>query len=121
MMKISVTLALAVIASINAEVAMASCFIPVGYRTNIADATMWARDACYKKNGMFTGGFAPGQTKWMCPKSKNTKWGTKFEVQNQNPSQSFDLGDDDCYNSLLSEIRNCQWGGQSSYAGWRFK
>jgi hypothetical protein len=120
-MKISVSVALAVIASINAEVAMARCFV-WGYSGDKEEAKGWIRDACYKQNGMFTGGFAPGQTKWMCPKSKYTNLGkTKFEVQNQNTKQSFDLGDDDCYNSLRSEIEKCQWGGESSYAGWRFR
>jgi hypothetical protein len=68
---------------------------------------------------MSTGGYSPGQTKWMCPKSKYTNLGnTKFEVQNQNTKQSFDLGDD-CYNGLVSEIEKCKWGGELSYAGRR--
>ena len=71
---------------------------------------------------MFTGNFASGQTKSMCPKSKFDRYSTtKFEVQNQNNGQGFDLGDDDCVKRLYSEIDSCNWGGESSYSGWRFR
>jgi hypothetical protein len=59
----------------------------------------------------------------MCPKSKYDfdHPNTLFQVQNQNPNESFDLNDDDCYNSLLSEIEKCTVGGESAYSGWRFR
>jgi hypothetical protein len=120
-MKISSTVALAVIASINAEVAMASCF-SWGWALDNNEAKGWVNDACRSNGGMFTGNFAPGQTKSMCPSSRfqgNLK--TKFEVQNQNTNQGFDLGDDDCVKRLNSEIENCKWGGESTYSGWRFR
>jgi len=71
---------------------------------------------------MFTGNIAPAQTKSMCPSSKypnNAK--VKFEVQNQNTNQGFDLGDDDCVKRLYSELDSCKWGGESTYSGWRFR
>lgn len=46
---------------------------------------------------------------------------TLFEVLNQNTEQGFDLNDDNCYNSILSETEKCMWNGESSYAGWRFR
>jgi hypothetical protein len=108
-MKISATVALAVIASINAEVAMAQCFAE-GWSLDNNEAKAWVNDACRSNGGMFTGNFAPGQTKSMCPSSRfsgNLK--TKFEVQNQNTNQGFDLGDDDCVKRLNSEIDSCKW------------
>jgi hypothetical protein len=69
---------------------------------------------------MFTGNFAQGQTKSMCPSSKfsgNLK--TKFEVHNQNTNQGLELGDDDCVKHLHNGIDSCNWGGESSYSGWR--
>jgi hypothetical protein len=116
-MKISATLALAAIASINAEVAMARCYA-WGWGTP-SEAKGWVDFACRGNGGMFTGNFAPGQTKSMCPKSGSL--GTLFEVQNQNTNQGFDLGDDDCIKRLYSEIDSCNWGGESSYSGWRFR
>ena len=119
-MKLSATVLLAVIAS--AEVVAARCFF-FSWEYNKEEAKGWINDACRKKNGMFTGGFAPGQTKSMCPKSKHKfdRPNTLFQVQNQNTKESFDLNDDDCYNSLLSEIEKCHGGGESSYYGWRFR
>jgi hypothetical protein len=116
-MKISATAALAVIASINAELAMARCY-KWGWGTP-TEAKGWVDFACKGNGGMFTGNFNPGQTKSMCPKSGSL--GTLFEVQNQNPNQGFDLGDDDCVKRLYSEIDSCHWGGESSYSGWRFR
>jgi hypothetical protein len=118
-MKISATIALAVISSINAEVAMARCFA-WGWGTDKAESKQWIDFACRGNGGMFTGNFAPGQTKSMCPTSKGGQ-NTKFEVENQNKNQGFDLGDDDCYKRLNSEIDSCNWGGESSYSGWRFR
>jgi hypothetical protein len=119
-MKISPTAAFAVIAC--AEVATARCFF-WGWDYNKEEAKGWINDACRAKDGMFTGGFAPGETKMMCPKSKYgyEHPNTLFQVQNQNPNESFDLNDDDCYNSLLSEIEKCWAGGESAYSGWRFR
>ena len=92
-MKISATVALAVIASINAEVAMARCFV-WGWSLDKAESKGWVEDACRAQNGMFTGNFEPGQTKAMCPSSKYSNLPkVKFEVQNQNTNQGFDLGE----------------------------
>ncbi|GAB7325757.1 hypothetical protein MBLNU13_g09710t1 [Cladosporium sp. NU13] len=90
--KISATLALAVIASINAEVAMARCY-KWGWGTP-TQAKGCVDFACRGNGGMFTGNFAPGWTKSMCPKSGSL--GTSFEVQNQNTNQGFEFGDDYC-------------------------
>jgi hypothetical protein len=120
-MKISATVALATLISINAEVASARCFA-VGWSLDKQEAKGWVDHACRANGGMFTGNFAPGQTKSMCPKSKYSNSGkTKFEVQNQNKNTGFDLGDDDCVKRLYSEIDSCSWGGESSYSGWRFR
>jgi hypothetical protein len=120
-MKISATVALAALVSINAEVASARCFA-WGWSQDNKEAKAWVDFACRGNGGMFTGNFAPGQTKSMCPKSKYSNLGTtKFEVQNQNTNTGFDLGDDDCVKRLYSEIDSCNWGGESSYSGWRFR
>jgi hypothetical protein len=120
-MKISATVAIAVIASINAEVAMARCFITGWTLQDKEQAKGWVNDACRKSGGMFTGNYAPGQTKRMCPSSSSEILGIKFEVQNQNTNQGFDLGDDDCVKRLYSEIDSCERGGESAYSGWRFR
>jgi hypothetical protein len=121
-MKISSTLVLAAMAAINAEVALAKCYAGAWSFPNKAEAREWVNHACRANGGMFTGYFAPGQTKKMCPKSQyGSKFGTNFEVQNLNNNAGFDLGDDDCYKRLVSEIDSCQYGGESSYSGWRFK
>jgi hypothetical protein len=120
-MKISATVAMAIIASINAEVALARCFA-WGWGMDKAEVKGWVDFACRGNGGMFTGYFNPGQTKTMCPSSKypnNAK--VKVEVQNQNNNAGFDLGDDDCVKRLYSEIDSCSWGGESSYSGWRFR
>jgi hypothetical protein len=120
-MKISATVALAALVSVNAEVASARCFA-WGWSQDNKEAKAWVDFACRGNGGMFTGNFAPGQTKSMCPKSKYSNLGTtKFEVQNQNTNTGFDLGDDDCVKRLYSEIDSCNWGGESSYSGWRFR
>lgn len=120
-MKISATAAFAVIAC--AEVATARCFF-FSHDYDKEEAKGWINDACRAKDGMFTGSYGPGETKMMCPKSKygfGDRSNTLFQVQNQNPNDSFDLRDDDCYNSLLSEIEKCWAGGESAYSGWRFR
>jgi len=119
-MKISATVALAVMAC--AEVAMAQCF-PFDFDYDKEEAKAWIKDACKAEGGMFTGGFTPGQVKSMSPKSKHDykRPNTLFEVENQNAEHSFDLGDEDCYNSLLSKIEECDAGGESESSGWRFR
>lgn len=120
-MKISTTLTLAGIAIFNAPGAVASCYGSGNIWLDRGEAQEWVRFACKGNGGMFTGWFAPGQTKKMCPASK---WGGQtagFEVQNLNNNQGFDLGDQDCFDRLWSEISNCLYGGTSTVAGWRFK
>ncbi|KAM0702531.1 hypothetical protein Q7P35_009960 [Cladosporium inversicolor] len=120
-MKITATLALAIIASINAELAMAKCFAG-GWGFDTAETKAWVDFACRGNGGMFTGWFSPGQTNSMCPSSKYpNQANVKFEVQNQNTNTGFDLDDDDCVKRLYSELDSCQWGGESTYSGWRFK
>lgn len=117
-MKFSATLAVAVIASINAEVATAICYGKPGWGVPAGLARDWVKFACKGQNGMFTGNYAPGQTKAMCPGPDNH---VLFEVQNQNPTQAFDLGDDDCVQRLQEVMDKCYFGGEISVAGWRFK
>ncbi|KAJ4256020.1 hypothetical protein NW762_009094 [Fusarium torreyae] len=82
----------------------------------------WALHACHRKNGMFTGWFAPGQTKAMCPQLSGVGHRkVLFEVQNLNKNTGFDLGDGDCYTRLANEIEGCSDGGSSNVAGWRFR
>lgn len=127
-MKFSIALAIVVFASLNAEVATARCFTSGIPPSRKEEARGWASDACRKNGGMFTGNYAPGQTKAMCPET--TRQGldpsryarkVKFEVQNLNKNTGFDLGDDDCYNKLVSEINSCTYGGETITAGWRFR
>ncbi|GAB7359176.1 hypothetical protein MBLNU230_g5243t1 [Neophaeotheca triangularis] len=121
-MKISSTLiALAGIASLNADGAMAKCFGSGDAWPSKVEARSWVEFACKGKGGMFTGNFAPGQTKSMCPTSKYGGKKVAFQVQNLNTKTGFDLGDGDCYNRLNSEITKCQYGGETNAAGWRFK
>jgi hypothetical protein len=121
-MKISSTLALAVIAAINAEVATARCFSWGWSFPDKAESREWVNHACRGNGGMFTGNFAPGQKKSMCPQTKYSGgMKVKFEVQNLNNNQGFDLGNDDCYNRLVSEINSCNWGGESTVSGWYFR
>jgi hypothetical protein len=120
-MKITATVVLAVI--VCAEVAAARCFF-WGRTYYKEEAKGWINDACRAKDGMFTGGCAPGETKMMCTKSNivtGSHSDTLFQVENQNTNESSDLKDDDCYNSLLSEIEKCHAGGESAYSGWRFR
>jgi hypothetical protein len=120
-MKFSASVAIAIIASINAQVATARCFA-WGWGLDKTEAKAWVDFACRGNGGMFTGNYSPGQTKSMCPHSKYSgNANVKFEVQNQNNNAGFDLGDDDCVKRLHSEIDSCSWGGESSYSGWRFK
>jgi hypothetical protein len=124
-MKFSSTLAIAALAALNAEIASARCFL-VGYGYSSKDeAKGWANDACRNNGGMFTGNYAPGQKKSMCPETKYNAQGNarkvKFEVTNLNNNQGFDLGDDDCYKRLVSEIDSCRWGGETTVAGWKFR
>ncbi|KAG5781168.1 hypothetical protein H9Q73_005192 [Fusarium xylarioides] len=68
---------------------------------------------------MFTGGFRPGQTTSMCPRSGG--YGLLFEVQNLG-NREFDLPDGDCYKHLTDEIFACSHGGESTINGeWRFR
>lgn len=71
--------------------------------------------------GMFTGQFGPLQTKSMCPRATSNNLGLRFEVQNLNTRDSFDLGNGDCYEKLTSQIFQCGKGGEITVAGWRFK
>jgi hypothetical protein len=92
------------------------------------EARGWASDACRKNGGMFTGNYAPGQTKAMCPETtrqgldpKRYARKVKFEVQNLNKNTGFDLRDDDCYDKLVSEINSCTYGGKTIIVSWRFR
>jgi len=122
-MKISATVALAALVSFNADLVSAKCFVKLfGHKLDVKESKGWVDFACKGNGGMFTGNFAPGQTKRMCPKSKYSNVGTTlFEVENQNKNAGFDLGNDDCVLRLNSEIEKCEFGGESSYSGWRFK
>lgn len=106
----------------SAEVTMAQCF-PFEFDYDKEEAKAWANDACKAEGGMFTGGFAPGQVKSMCPKFKHEykRPNTLLEVENHNAEHSYDLGDEDCYNNLLSKIEECDAGGESESSGWRFR
>lgn len=108
------------ITSLAAQGAMAGCYGSGNIWLDTSEAQEWVRHACKDNGGMFTGFYNPGQTKKMCVASK---WGGQtngFEVQNLNNNQGFDLGDNDCFDRLNSEI-NCLFGGTSTVAGWRFK
>lgn len=83
-------------------------------------ARSFVHSACYDNGGMFTGNFAPRQTKSMCPRN-GQNLGLLFEVQNLNANTGFDLGNDDCYERLNNEIFACAKGGESTVAGWRFR
>jgi len=123
-MKLSATVLLAALVSLNADLVSAKCFVKLfnAWTLNVKEAKAWVDFACRGNGGMFTGNFAPGQTKRMCPKSKYSNLGTTlFEIENQNKNAGFDLGNDDCVMRLYSEIEKCDYGGESSYSGWRFK
>lgn len=116
-MKVATIFTLVGVASLNAQVATATCNSFWGNTEwhNRENARGYVRDACYNNGGMFTGVYSPRQTKRMCPS------GHLFEIENLNGRDSFDLGNDDCYNRLISEINNCDYGGESTQSGWRFK
>ena len=122
-------LALASMASLH-QTATASCYGSGdtwprydwgGYTLGRQEALGWIDFACKGNGGMFTGSFAPGQTKRMCPTSVHNGKPAGFEVQNLNTQQAFDLGDQDCYDRLAAEINGCERGGTSTVAGWRFR
>jgi len=79
----------------------------------------WISDACNKDQGMFTGYFAPGQTKKMCPQD-NIGRGHNFEIQNLNEVEGFDLQNEHCQQGLSDLVENCNFGGENIIAGWRY-
>lgn len=86
-MKISATVALAVIAS--AELATAKCFA-VGWGMPTNTVKEWINFACTGNGGMFTGYYNPGQTKSMCPDPNDGYHAkVKIEVQNLNKNAGF--------------------------------
>ncbi|SMQ53988.1 unnamed protein product [Zymoseptoria tritici ST99CH_1A5] len=99
----------------------ATCYKSGDFWPNKEEARAFVHDACYNQGGMFTGGWAPLQTKSMCPHAKSNNLGLLFEIENQNTREGFDLKDDDCYNRLTDEIFACEHGGDSSVAGWRVR
>ena len=121
-MKTSTILAaLGGVLSFGIQSVTATCYGSGDTWPNTEEARSFVHDACYNQNGMFTGGYAPSQTKSMCPRSGPRSLGLVFEVQNLNSQTGFDLGDDDCYTRLTNEIFGCSMGGESRIAGWRFR
>ncbi len=71
------------------------------------------------KRRAFQGVYKPGETKSACVESGLGKY--NFRVQNLNRGASFDLRDADCVLRLHNVINDCERGGQSEVAGWRFR
>lgn len=112
---------LASVLALGVQTASATCYGSGDAWPNQEEARSFVQNACYNNGGMFTGSYAPLQTKAMCPRSGGRQLGLLFEVQNLNTNTGFDLGDDDCYNRLTAEIFGCGNGGESVVAGWRFR
>ncbi|KAK6223895.1 hypothetical protein LQW54_000039 [Pestalotiopsis sp. IQ-011] len=110
---------LGAILALGTQAAMATCYGSGPEWPDKSQALGFIRDACSKTNGMFTGGFNPLQTKWMCPHSKDI--GLLFEIQNLNNVGTYNLDDNECITRLSNEINGCSHGGESSISGWRFR
>lgn len=117
----TILVALGGVLSFGVQSVSANCYGSGDSWPNMEQARAFVQDACYKQGGMFTGNFAPRQTKSMCPRSGSKNLGLLFEVQNLNTNTGFDLGNDDCYKRLTNEIFGCGKGGESTVAGWRFR
>ncbi|KAI3391928.1 hypothetical protein diail_6630, partial [Diaporthe ilicicola] len=117
----AILVALGGVLSLGVQSVAATCYGSGDSWPNTEEARNFVHDACYNNGGMFTGNFAPRQTKSMCPRSATRSLGLLFEVQNLNTNTGFDLGDDDCYNRLNNEIFGCGNGGESTVSGWRFR
>lgn len=117
----TILIALGGVLSFGVQSVSANCYGSGDSWPSTEQARAFVQDACYKQGGMFTGNFAPRQTKSMCPRSGSKNLGLLFEVQNLNTNTGFDLGNDDCYQRLTNEIFGCGQGGESTVAGWRFR
>lgn len=117
----TILIALGGVLSFGVSSVSAGCYGSGDSWPNTEEARSFVQNACYNNGGMFTGWYAPRQTKSMCPRSGGKSLGLLFEVQNLNTGAGFDLGDDDCYQRLTNEIFGCGNGGESTVSGWRFR
>lgn len=117
----TILVALSGVLSFGVSSVSAGCYGSGDSWPNTEEARSFVQNACYNNGGMFTGWYAPRQTKSMCPRSGGKSLGLLFEVQNLNTGAGFDLGDDDCYQRLTNEIFGCGNGGESTVSGWRFR
>ncbi|KAK4187634.1 septin [Podospora australis] len=98
--------------------ASAGCYSSGDVWPNTESARQFVQDACFNNGGMFTGNYAAGQTKSMCPKSGGK--GLLFQVQNMGGGTA-DLDNQECYNRLTNEIFGCGRGGETVFGGWRYR
>ncbi|KAJ3526038.1 hypothetical protein NM208_g11374 [Fusarium decemcellulare] len=96
----------------------------VGHTMNPNDLRYHTKRACRGYNGnkgAFQGTFGPNEKKTAC-----VNWGSghiDMELQNLNPSNSFDLKDEDCESEFDRLINRCgRYGGRVHQpTGWFFR